>query len=158
TVGGWETYAAQSGYHVMSIKRNTASPNQYQVQLLTGDMLYYNNVGQLTQIWDGLSPTPNKVMITWTSTSSGAVSTVTDADGKRRLKFNYTSNLLTSINLQLLISGTWTTQQTTTYAYTSGVLMSATIGTQLAQQYTYTSSYLTNIADGAGNLVAAFTY
>jgi hypothetical protein len=130
TSGGWEYYTPQAGYHVMSIRYNTASPNQFQVQLLTGETLYYNSSGQLTQIWDSL-PTPNKVMITWTSTSGGNVSTVTDASGKRRLKFNYTSNLLRTVNYQLLISGTWTTQQTSTYNYTSGTMTSASIGASL---------------------------
>ena len=157
TSGGWETYTPQAGYHVMSIRRNTVSPNQYQVQLLTGETLYYNSSGQLTQIWDSL-PTPNKVMVTWTGTTGGNVSTVTDASGKRRLLFNYTSNLLTSVNYQLNISGTWTTQQTTTYAYTSGTITSASIGPSVTQQYAYTSGYLTGITDGAGNLISSFHY
>jgi RHS repeat-associated protein len=159
TASGWELYTPQAGFHVMSIKRNTASPNQVQVQLLTGETLYYNSAGQLTQIWDSLpSPNTNKVLVTWTSTTNGNVSTVTDAAGKRRLKFNYTSNLLTSVNYQVLISGTWTTEQTTTYAYTSGTLTSVSIGASLTQQYAYTSGYLTSITDAAGNLIAGFTY
>ncbi len=158
TTGGWESYTPQSGFHVMSIKRNTAAPNQYQVQLLTGETLVYNSYGQIAEIWDNLAPTPNKVLITWTSTSGGNVSTVTDASGKRRLNFNYTSNLLTSVNYQLSIAGVWTTEQTTTYGYTSGVLTSASIGGSLSQQYAYTSSYLTAISDGAGKLIANFAY
>jgi RHS repeat-associated protein len=157
TVGGWEYYTPQAGFHVMSIKRNTASPNQYQVQLLTGETLYYNSVGQLAQIWDSL-PTPNKVLVTWTSTSNGNVSTVTDAAGKRRLLFNYTSGLMSSLNYQVLISGTWTTEQTTTYTYTSGTLTSVSIGAGHTQQYTYTGGYLTSITDASGNLIAGFTY
>lgn len=159
TVSGWETYTPQAGFHVMSIKRNTASPNQYQIQLLTGETLVYNSFGQLSEVWDSLpSPNTNKVLITWTSNTSGNVSTVTDAAGARRLLFNYTSNLLTSVNYQVKVSGTWTTEQTTTYAYTSGTLTSVNIGPSLTQQYAYTSSYLTSITDATGNLIAGFTY
>jgi RHS repeat-associated protein len=158
TAGGWESYTPQAGFHVMSIKRNTASPNQYQVQLLTGETLVYNSLGQIAEIWDNLAPTPNKVLITWTSTSAGNVSTVTDASGKRRLNFNYASNLLTSINYQLYVSGAWATEQTTTYAYSSGVLITASIGPSLSQQYSYTSGSLTEITDSAGKLIANFAY
>ena len=157
SAGGWDSYAPQAGFHVMSIKYNTVSPNQYQVQLLTGETLYFNSVGQLTQLWDTL-PTPNKVLITWTSPSAGNVSTVTDAAGERQLLFNYTSNLLTSVSYQLKIAGTWTTQHTTTYGYISGTLMSATIGASLSQQYAYTGGFLSSITDATGILIASFNY
>ena len=129
TSGGWDNYTAQAGYHVMSLKQSTSSPNQYQVQLLNGDSLVYNSVGQLTEIWDNLpSPYTNKALVTWTSTTAGNVSTVTDASGKRRLNFNYTNNLLTTLQYQLLVSGTWTTEHTTTYAYANSVTQDATSG------------------------------
>jgi hypothetical protein len=76
TAGGWETYTPQAGFHVMSIKRNTASPNQYQVQLLTGEMLVFNSVGQIAEIWDNLAPTPNKALVTWTSTTAVGIKIV----------------------------------------------------------------------------------
>ena len=157
--GGWDYFTPQAGEHVMSLKHNTASPNQFQVQLLTGETLVYNSSGQISEIWDTL-PTPNKVLITWDSTTNGNVSTVTDANGRRRLLFGYTSGLMTSMQFQTLASGSWTTQHTTSYVKNgTGGLASVTIGGQLAQQYTYSATgYLTKIADGANNQIAAFTY
>ena len=90
-------------------------------------MLVHNSFGQLIQIWDNLlSPYTNKVLVAWTGTSNANVSTVTDAAGARRLKFNYTSSLLSSLQYQVKISGVWTTEHTTTYGYTSGQLTSVT--------------------------------
>jgi hypothetical protein len=125
--GGWDYYTPQAGEHVMSLKQNTVSPFQYQVQLLTGETLVYNSLGQLTEIWDSLS-TPNKVLVTWDSTSNGNVSTVTDASGKRRLLFSYSNRLLSSIQYQVLISSVWTTEHTTSYAYNDVVSIDATSG------------------------------
>src|SRR6266513_2954994 len=58
TSAGWDTYTPQYGDHVMSLKVNTASPFQTQVQLLTGETIVYNSSGQLSEIWDTLAPTP----------------------------------------------------------------------------------------------------
>ena len=129
TTGGWAYYTPQYTDHVMSLAQNTASPYQFQVQLLTGETLVYNSVGQLTQIWDTENPTPNVVNIAWDSTNYGNVSTVTDASGERRLLFSYTGGLMQTMQYQLLVSGTWTTEHTTTYGYTtniSGVTQDAT--------------------------------
>ncbi len=130
TNSGWETFTPQAGFHVMSLKRNTVSPFQYQVQILTGEMLVYNSVGQISEVWDNLQPTPNKVLITWDSTSNGNVSTVTDANGKRRLQFSYASGLMTSVQFQTLASSVWTTRHTTTYDFNfaAGVSRDATSG------------------------------
>ena len=129
TASGWETYTPQAGFPVMSLKRNTSSPNEYRLQLLTGEMLVYNSSGQIIEEWDNLQPTPNKVLITWDSTTNGNVSTVTDANGKRRLRMNYSSDKLTSVEFQTFASSTWTTQHTTSYDYTiSGVTRDATSG------------------------------
>ena len=123
--GSYECYTPQAGDHVLSLKVDTAN-NLYYVQLLTGETLKYNSYGQISEIWDTVAPTPNKVHITWDSTDNGNVSTVTDASGTRRLFFSYTNNLLTSIQFQIDISGTWTTEHTTTYDYTNGVTRDAT--------------------------------
>ncbi|MDB4955979.1 MAG: rhsA [Myxococcales bacterium] len=126
--GGWDSFTPQAGDHVMSLKHNTASPNQFQVQLLTGETIVYNSVGQLTEIWDTL-PTPNKVLVTWDSTTNGNVSTVTDANGRRRLLFSYSVGLMTSVQFQTKDSGgTWNTQHTTSYTYNNGATRDATSG------------------------------
>jgi hypothetical protein len=89
-----------------------------------------------------------------TYNASNQVTDATDASGHRNLHFTYTSNLLTSVVLQ--VDGV--TQHTTTYGYTGSNLTSVTIGGQLAQTNAYTSSYLTQIADGAGNVMIKFSY
>ncbi|HEY1556548.1 MAG TPA: hypothetical protein VGF94_17050, partial [Kofleriaceae bacterium] len=124
---GFESYTPQAGDHVLNLCVDTTN-TLYYVQLLTGETLKYNSSGQLIEIWDTM-PTPNKVLVTWTSTTRGNVSTVTDASGERRLSFNYTDNLLTSINYQLKSSaGTWTTEQTTSFTYDNYVTRDATSG------------------------------
>ena len=122
-------YAPQAGDHVMSLKYDPTN-FVYYVQLLTGETLKYNAVGQIIEIWDNLQPTPNKVLITWTSTTNGNVSTVTDASGQRQLSFTYTNNLLTSLQFQIYNSsiGGWVVQHTTTYDYSLGVTRDATSG------------------------------
>jgi RHS repeat-associated protein len=126
TVGSVDYYTPQAGEHVMSLRRDRTSTTVYYVQLLTGETLKYNASGQIIEIWDTLASTPNKVLITWTGTSNGNVSTVTDASGNRRLSFSYTNNLLTSVTFQTNQAGTWTTQHTTSYDYTNGVTRDAT--------------------------------
>src|ERR1051325_8552639 len=102
----------------------------------------YSSAGRLQEIRDTLA-SPNKVLLTYDG--AGQVSTVTDASGKRRLLFAYTNKVATSIKFQILISGTWTDEHTTTYGYTSGNPTTVTIGGQLAQTNNYTSNYLTAI-------------
>jgi hypothetical protein len=154
-------YTPQSGEHVLSFKVGKAEFSNTYIQLLTGETLVYDFNGQLIEIWDNYGPGPSfyakKVLITWTSSSNGNVSTVTDAHGRRRLLFGYTSGLLTSVQYQTF-NGGWTTRHTTTYGFTSGNLTSVTIGGALAQQMTYASSYLTQISDAAGNQIASFAY
>ncbi len=120
-------YSPQAGDHVMSLKYDPTNLVYY-VQLLTGETLKYNAVGQIIEIWDNLQPTPNKVLITWTGTTDGNVSTVTDASGQRQLSFTYTNNLLTSLAFQINTSTGWVTQHTTTYDYSLGLTRDATSG------------------------------
>ena len=126
TSGSWKSYTAQNGEHVMSMRYNT-STLEYQVQLLTGEIIHYNQYGQVTEI-DDTEPTPNSVMITWDSTTNGNVSTVTDASGEHRLLFTYSNGLMTELQYQFLVSGTWTTEHTTTYQYSHGVTWDPTSG------------------------------
>jgi RHS repeat-associated protein len=127
-----EPYTPQAGDHVMSLQNDTCK-QVTTVQLLTGETLLYNGFGQLYQIQDTL-PTPNVVAITWTGTSNGSVSTVTDASLTRRLNFVYTNNLLTSVQYQFCTANcttqtpTWLTQHTTTYDYSNYVTRDATSG------------------------------
>ena len=122
--------------------------------------LVYNSSGQISEIWDTLLPTPNKVLITWDSTTNGNVSTVTDANGYRRLQFVYTTGRMTGVNFQLKTSGVWGTVHSVTYNNTGpGGLTSTTIGGQLAQQYGYDAAgNLASITDGASNTIASFYY
>lgn len=144
--GSYECYTPQAGDHVLSLKYD-ATNAVYYLQLLTGETLKYNSVGQIIEIWDTVAPSPNKVMITWTSTTNGNVSTVTDASGERRLLFLYTNNLLTSVQFQLsdpLVG--WSTQNTTNFDYANGVTRDATSNWFVPQ----TSTEWTNLLAGTG--------
>jgi RHS repeat-associated protein len=152
-------YAPQPGFHVqyMRIVKSSCVPIRFEMKLLTGEVLQYSNAGRLTGIVaPGIAPPTEAVLLTYDGNSQ--VSTVTDGSGTRRLLFSYSSNLLSTVQFQINFSGTWTTQHTTSYSYTSGALTSVTIGGQLAQQMTYTSSFLTKIADGAGKVIVSFAY
>jgi RHS repeat-associated protein len=145
--GSYECYTPQAGDHVLSLKYD-ATNNFYYLQLLTGETLKYNGFGQIIEIWDNLAPTPNKVLIAWTGTSNGNVSTVTDASGERRLLFSYTNNLLTSVQYQTydFTKAQFATQQTTTYDYTNGVTRDATSQWFVPQS----STEWTNLLVGTG--------
>jgi len=152
---GWETYTPQTGFHAQYIRQRQASPNEFEVKLLTGETLVYNSSGRLTEIWDTLS-TPNKVTVAYDANSQ--VSTVTDSSAKRRLLFSYIGSTLTTVNFQVKIAGVFTTYHATTYGYVNNRLASITIGGQLAQTNVYTNNYLTQIQDGSGKSIIAFDY
>lgn len=121
----YDLYTPQPGDHVLSMKLRRSDSFVF-LQLLTGETLVFNASGQISEIWDTVSPTPNKVTIAWSGIN---VSTVTDASGMKRLSFNYTNNLLTSLDYQFQTSvSTWTTEHTTTYDYGNYVSKDATSG------------------------------
>jgi RHS repeat-associated protein len=149
------SYIPQPGFHVKSATENE-SESALTITLLTGEVLIYDLVtdGRLLQMWDAAGKS-----LSFTHDANNQISTVTDSQFKRRLSFAYTGGLLTSVQFQIKdAAGTWNTQHTTSYAYTSGALSSVTIGGQLAQQNTYTNGYLTRIADSANKPIANFTY
>jgi hypothetical protein len=120
------TFVAQPGAHVLSLAFDSTT-STWRMQLLTGETVVYNNSGQLAEIWDTM-PTPNKVLVTWDSTTNGNVSTVTDAAGLHRLLFSYRGGFMTSMQYQTFASSTWTTQHTTTFDYSNGASHDATSG------------------------------
>lgn len=152
-------YTPQPGFHFssMTVRRTCnimgCSITSIRLATLTGETWIYNASGKLSSVQDaGLKS------VSLSYDGNGQVSTVTDSQGSRRLLFNYTSNQLSSLQFQILISSVWTTQHTTSYGYTSGALTTVTIGGELAQNNTYTSGYLTRIADGASKPIVNFTY
>lgn len=155
TVSGWDEYTFQTGFHVQKFRQRTTSPFEYELKALTGETYVYNSQGRLTEIRDTYR-TPHTVTVTYDANSQ--VSTVTDASGKRRLKFNYTSSRLTKVEFQLYVSSVWTTYQWTDYAYTNGNLTSVSISNQLVQSNSYTNNYLTQINDGGGKTIITFAY
>jgi YD repeat-containing protein len=124
TVGSAEYFTPQPGDHVLTMEANTTN-GYYYIRLLTGEMLVYNQYGQLYQIWDTL-PTPNIVTVTWTSTTAGNVSTVTDASGLYELSFSYTNNLLTE--LDYLTGPDFHIVHSVKYTYDNHVTRDATSG------------------------------
>lgn len=156
TASGWDMYVPQPGHHFLYLRQRTTAPNEYELRTLTGDTVVYSSAGRLTELRDSLA-VPNKVLIA--NDGNGQVSTVTDASGKRRLLFAYTSNQLTSVAFQLLIASVWTTQHTTTYGYTSGIPTQVTIGGEVAQTNVYAGGLLQQVQAGAGgDTLAAFSY
>ncbi|MGE0550196.1 MAG: hypothetical protein AB7O24_10095 [Kofleriaceae bacterium] len=153
TSGGWDTYTPQSGFHVTYLRQRTTSPNEYQLRTLTGETMVYNSSGKLIEIWDSLAA-PNKVLVAYDG--NGQVSTVTDASGKRRLLFSYTSSKLSSLEFQIYISSTWTTQHTTTYAYSGANLTTISMGGNTVQSNLYDNNYLGEIQNGAGDRIIQF--
>jgi RHS repeat-associated protein len=132
----------------------------YTLTLLDGSSLSYaaqggsGGVAMLTRISDpGSSFTGGQVSISYSGITN-QVTSVYDASGNRSLVFNYTGNVLTSVQFQI-----WgTTYHTTSYAYAGSNLTTVTIGSQLAQTNVYTSNYLTKIQDGAANSIVSFAY
>lgn len=162
TTDGWENYHPVTGSHnslpVQYVRKRVAAPGEYQVKLLSGDMMVYSSNGQLIELWDTLV-TPNKVVLTYDSNAQ--LSTVTDANGKRRLLFAYDAAgvRLTSVSFQLLTAGAWATHHVTTYGYTVGTLSTVTIGGELAQNNIYDASgLLSAIHDGEGKTIVGFGY
>ncbi len=110
--GLWEEFRIkQPGHHYQWLRRRLAAPNDYQLKTLSGEILVYNSSGRLTELWDSLA-TPNKTLLVY---SGGQLSTVTDATGKRRLQFLYTSNQLTTVRFQIFTIS-WLNKHTTTYS------------------------------------------
>jgi YD repeat-containing protein len=160
---GWNMYETH-GTRATQYLRKGNGTQHWELRLLDGTTLVYdmNNSNKLIEIWDTLqSPFTNKVTIAYDG--NGQVSTVTAAPGTgpamgaHRLLFGYTASLLTSVQYQVNTSG-WVTYHTTSYAYTSGAMTTVTIGGQLAQTNTYVSGYLTQIQDGGGKTIVAFSY
>jgi YD repeat-containing protein len=149
---GYHIYKPQPGFPAQHIAYDDLWGFEYKLKLLTGEELRYDLSGRLSMIQE---PSGKYVMIA--RDGNHQVSTVTDSQGKRRLLFTYTSGMLTSVQFQIH-TGSWTTQHTTTYAYTSGALTSVTIGNQLAQTNVYASGYLTQIQDGGGTPIVSFSY
>ncbi len=153
TSGGYDYYIAQPGFRVQHLRQKTSSPRNWELRLLDGSTYVYNwsnPTGKLIEIRDSLT-TPNKLVIAYNG--SGQVSTVTDASGKKRLSFSYTSGVVTSINYQTN-AGSWTTRVTASYSYTSGNPTTVTIGGTTAHTMEYTSGYLTKIVSDSKDVVA----
>jgi RHS repeat-associated protein len=156
TASGWDLYTPQPGHHFTYLRQRTTSPFEYELRTLTGEVIAYSSTGRLTEVRDSLA-TPNKVLVA--NDGNGQVSTVTDASGKRRLLFAYTSNQLTSVAFQILIASVWTTQHTTTYGYNNGLPTLVTIGGEYAQTNVYNNGLLEQVQAGLnGDTLVAFAY
>jgi RHS repeat-associated protein len=151
----WEYFTPRPGHHFKEFKRRLASPNDYEIETLTGESMKYDENGRLKEVRDSLA-TPNIVTLEYDGNAQ--VARVIDASAKRQLLFGYTSGVMTSMKFQIFLSGSWVDQHTTTFGYTSGNLTSVTIGGQLAQTNVYTSNYLTSIQDGGGKTLVNFVY
>src|SRR5262249_43613191 len=158
STGIWVYYAPQAGQHYQYLRRRN-DKMFFELKTLVGDTLLYDTNGRLIEVWDAVAePNTNKVVIDYTGYSSGNVDTVTDATGARRLKFDYTNDLLTSVSFQLRSGTSWTTYHTTSYTYANGALGTVTIGGQFAQTNVYANGNLTRIDDGDGKQIIAFQY
>ena len=80
SAGGWDTYAPQAGSRsqFQYVRQRVAAPHEYQLRLLTGEVIVYSASGQLAEVRDTLAT--NKVLIAYDG--NGQVSTVTDASAE----------------------------------------------------------------------------
>jgi YD repeat-containing protein len=152
----------QAGAHFKHLRQATASPNNWELKTLTGEVYVFNwasPTGKLIEIRDTLA-TPNKITIAYLTSGQNKdqIDTVTDASGKKRFKFTYSSGLATSVAYQTGSGGTWTTRVTLAMSYTSSNPTTIQIGGTTIQTNTYTSGYLTNIADGGGKTLVNLNY
>ena len=108
TTSGFDYYTAQPGFHAQFLRQSTTGLQQYELKLLTGELLTYSSAGRLTSITDTV--VSNVVQLTYDANNQ--LATVTDAAATRRLSFSYTSGQLTQVQFQILISSVWTTQPT----------------------------------------------
>ena len=153
TTGGYDYYVPQEGFHVDYLRQSTSSPNHWELRMLDGVTYAYNwssPTGKLIEIRDSLA-TPNKLTITYDG-SSGQITKVADASGKKELVFTYTSNDITSIAYKTIDGGTATTRETLSISYTSGnpTLVSNGGGTLHTMAYR-TGGYLDYVRDAASN-------
>ncbi|KAB2910761.1 MAG: hypothetical protein F9K40_01985 [Kofleriaceae bacterium] len=155
TTGGYDYYIAQPGFHVQHLRQKvTGNPKNWELRLLDGTTYVYNwssPTGKLIEIWDSLA-TPNKVVIAYDG--SGQVSTVTDASGKKRLLFSYSSGVVSSVAYQTINGGTPTTRVTASYGYTSGDPTSVSIGGTTVQTMQYSGGYLTKILSDSKDVIS----
>jgi hypothetical protein len=162
TSGGFDWYTPQTGAHFKHLRQATSSPNHWELKTLTGETYKYNwssPVGKLIEIWDTLA-TPNKITIAYLTSgqNNGQIDTVTDATGKKRFKFSYSSGRVSSVAYQTVSGGTGTTRVTLAFTYTSTNPTTVQIGGTTIQTNAYTSNYLTSIVDGAGKKIVATNY
>jgi hypothetical protein len=152
----------QAGAHFKHLRQAIGSPNHWELRTLTGEVYKFNwtsPVGKLIEIHDSLA-TPNKIVITYFTSggNNGQLDTVLDASGKKRFKFSYSQNRVSSVAYQTGSGGSWTTRATLSLSYSSADPTTVSLGGSTIQTNTYSSSYLTNIADGAGKTLVNVNY
>ena len=161
TSGGFDYYTPQAGYHVKWLRQATTSPFHWELRTLTGEKLIYNwssPVGKLIEVHDTLA-TANKIVIAYFTSggNNGQIDTVTDASGKKRFKFSYSSGRVSSVSYQTVSGGTGTTRATLSFTYTSTNPTTVSLGGTI-QTNTYTSNYLTAITDGNSKKIIEVAY
>jgi len=160
---GYDYYnAAQPGAHFKHLRQLTSGANTWELKTLTGEVYKFDwssPVGKLIEIHDSLA-TPNKITIAYlpNGQTKGQIDTVTDASGKKRFKFTYSSGLATSVAYQTGSVSTWTTRVTLALSYTSSNPTTVQIGGTTIQTNNYASNYLTSIVDGNSKTLVSTNY
>lgn len=163
TSGGFDYYVPQAGFHMKHLRQATTSPNNWELRTLTGETYAYNwasPVGKLIEIRDALT-TPNKITIAYftSGTNNGQIDTITDASGKKRFKFTYTSARVTKVEYQTVNGGTGTTRTDVRYVYTGTNPTTVQSTTTTIQTMAYdANNYLAAIKDGASNDIVNFAW
>lgn len=147
TASGYDYYLPQAGFHFKHLRQATSSPYKWELKTLTGEVFVYDwssPTGKLIEIWDTLA-TPNKLVLTYDG--NGQVSTVTDASGKRRLTFSYSSSKVATIIYAYDSGGQgWIDSVTIAFTYTNGNLTKLQRNSITVDDYVYTAgNYLTEI-------------
>jgi len=160
TVGGYDYYTPQAGYHFKHLRQATSSPNNWDLKTLTGETFVYNwasPTGKLIEIQD---PLANKVTITYFTSggNAGQIDHIDDASGKKRITFLYNNANIVEARYQTVSGGTPTIRVTAQWTYTNANPLTFKLGGVVVQTMTYTSNYLTLIEDGGGNDIISLAY
>ena len=146
------TYKDEDGLE-LTLKTNGSGTEKYSITDKYGNVSYFDTKGRLTKQSNN-QKTPSSITITYTTTSSLLISTVTDGAG-RVYQFTYTDSLLSKI--AFLSKGTDELSYIS-FGYTDSNLTSVTDKDGKVSAYTYGSNHLLLTAQDIDGYNLTYTY
>jgi RHS repeat-associated protein len=149
----YDLYTPQPGYNVDTLRRHQTS-DLWELITLEGWTYQYDDsscggLRMLVRIEDGFGQG-----LALGYDGSCYLTTVTDADGERELRFTYASSKLDKVDYYL----DGTLRLTVQYTVTSDRLEDVTVGSTLIRDYTWSGDKLDLIEDGDAKDLADFEY